>query len=92
MRSIIVMAMFTTSLASGAASGYEEERNLNLSVDGIGTLSIEAGAGELDVTGVSGADEISVIATIFMPGRNDDKANICSPLQLFAFRGYLIIT
>jgi hypothetical protein len=74
MRSIIVMAMFTASLASGAAKGYEEERNLNLSADGIGTLSIEAGAGELNVTGVSGADEISVTATILMPGRNDDKA------------------
>lgn len=74
MRSIIVMAMFTASLASGAANGYEEERNLNLSGDGIGTLAIDAGAGSLDVTGVSGTDEISVTATIFMPGRNDEKA------------------
>ena len=74
MRSIIVMAMFTASLASGAANGYEEERILNLGADGIGTLSIEAGAGELDVTGISGADEILVTATIYMPGRNDDKA------------------
>lgn len=74
MRSIIVMAMFTASLASGAANGYEEERNLDLNADGIDTLRIEAGAGSLDVTGVSGADEISVMATIYMSGRNDDKA------------------
>jgi len=74
MRSIIVMAMFTASLASGTANGYEEERDLNLSADGVGTLSIDAGAGGLDVSGVSGADEISVTATIYMPGRNDDKA------------------
>lgn len=76
MRSIIVMAMFTASLASGAVNGYEEERNLVLSADGISTLSVEAGAGGMDISGVSGADEISVTATIFMPGRNDEKARM----------------
>lgn len=74
MRSIIVMAMFTASLAGAAWNGYEEQRDLNLSASGIGTVDIEAGAGSLEISGVSGVDEISVTATIHVPDRGDDKA------------------
>jgi hypothetical protein len=68
------MAMFTASLASGAVSSYEEQRDLNLSASGIHFVIIDAGAGSLEITGVSGTDEIAVRAIIQVPGRNDDEA------------------
>lgn len=74
MRGIIVMAMFTASLAGAAWNGYEEQRDLNLGASGIASVDIEAGAGSLEITGVSGADEIAVMATIKVPDRNADKA------------------
>ncbi len=74
MRSIIVMAMFTASLAGAAWSDYEEQRDLNLGASGIASVDIEAGAGSLEITGVSGADEIAVMATIQVPDRDADKA------------------
>ena len=74
MRSIIVMAMFTASLASGAASNYEEQRDLNLSASGINVVIIDAGADSLVITGVAGADEIVATATIQVADRNGDKA------------------
>ncbi len=74
MRSIIVMAMFTASLAGAAAGDYEEQRELNLGAGGIASVDIEAGAGSLEITGVSGLDEINVVATIQVPDRGADKA------------------
>ncbi len=74
MRSIILMAMFSASLASAAWNGYEEVRELTLGTQGIDALSIDAGAGSLDIVGVSETGEITVTATIKVPGRNDDKA------------------
>jgi len=74
MRSFIVIAMFVASLAQAGWSDYEEVRHLNLDVDGISELSIKAGAGSMDVTGVSGLDKISVKATIVVPGADEDKA------------------
>jgi len=74
MRSIIVMAMFTASLAGAAWNGYEEQRDLHLSASGIGTVDIDTGSGSLEISGVSGSDEIAVTATIQVPDRNDDKA------------------
>jgi len=64
MRGIIVMAMFTASLAAAAGGDYEELRELNL----------DAGAGSLEISGVSGLDEIKVMATILVPDRDADKA------------------
>jgi len=74
MRGIIVMVMFTASLASAAWSDYEEQRELKLSARDIGTVDIEAGSGSLEISGVSGADAIAVTATIRVPDRDDDKA------------------
>jgi len=68
------MAMFTTSLAYAAMGEYEEVRELDLPTRGIDTLSIDAGAGSLDVVGVSGLSEINVIATIQVGTSNDEKA------------------
>lgn len=74
MRSIIVMAMFTASLVGAAWSGYEEHRDLNLGASGIASVDIKTGAGSLEISGVSGADEIAVMATIQVPDRDADKA------------------
>lgn len=74
MRSLLIMTMFVASLAVAADDGFEEERELTLASRGIDILSIDNGAGSIDIRGVSGASEISVLATILVPGRNDDKA------------------
>lgn len=73
MRSILIMAMFTASLAF-AADSYEEVRELSLSTKGVDTLSIDAGSGSLNVVGISGSDVITVTATIQVGTGNEDKA------------------
>lgn len=74
MRSLLVMAMFTVSLAHAGWSDYEEVRDLHLDADGISQLRINAGAGSMDVTGVAGLDEINVRATIVVPNEDEDDA------------------
>ena len=74
MRSLLIMTMFAASLAVAAETGFEEERELNLDTRGIDMLSIDNGAGSIDIQGVSGSSEIVVTATILVPGKNDDKA------------------
>lgn len=74
MRSLVIVTMFTASLAVAAEAGFEEERELKLDTRGIDMLSIDNGAGSIDIQGVSGSSEIIVMATILVPGRNDDKA------------------
>lgn len=74
MRSLVVMVMFTASLAHAAWSDYEEVRNLELDAAGISKLTINAGAGSMDVTGVKGLDRISVKATIVVPDEDEDDA------------------
>jgi hypothetical protein len=74
MRSIVVIAMFGASLAHADWSDYEQVRNMDLDVDGISELSIEAGAGSMDVTGVRGLDKILVKATIVVPDADEDDA------------------
>jgi hypothetical protein len=68
------MAMFSASLAFAAWEDYQEVRNLNLDAGGISTLEVEAGAGSLEIFGVSGVNEIVVTATIEVPDDDDDKA------------------
>jgi len=74
MRRFIVIAMFAAGLAQAGWSNYEEVRNLDLDVDGISELSIKAGAGSMDVTGVRGLEKISVKATIVVPDADEDDA------------------
>ena len=72
-----VLALFlvlATGLTGPAWADYEEVRELGLEGRGIDTLSIDAGAGRLEVVGVAGARDIAVTATIKVPGRDDDKA------------------
>ena len=74
MRAILILAMFTVSLANAGWNDYEEIRELRLDARGIGALQIESGAGSLEVEGISGADEIVVKAIILVPGKSDEKA------------------
>jgi len=74
MRSLIVMAMFTVTLAHAGWTDYEEVRDLNLDASGISKLTINAGAGSMDVTGVAGLDKITVKATIVVPNEDEDGA------------------
>ena len=73
MRSFIVMAMFSASLASAAWDGYIEDRSLELDADGVRTLEIEAGAGSLEVTSSPDADVIQVDAQIRVGDADEDK-------------------
>lgn len=74
MRGFIVMAMFTASFASAGWSDYEEIRDLNLGANGVSRLSIDAGAGSMDVKGVAGLDKIIVKATIVVPDKDEEHA------------------
>jgi DUF4097 and DUF4098 domain-containing protein YvlB len=74
MRMKLVLAIIATGVTSVAWADYQEVRELTLASGGVDTLSIDAGAGSMDVVGVAGASEITVTATIEVPGRNDDKA------------------
>lgn len=74
MRSFIVMAMFTASLAHAGWADYEEVREMELAADGISRLTINAGAGSMDVTGVEGLDKITVKATIVVPDEDAEGA------------------
>lgn len=76
MRRFMVIAMFTIGLARAAwaESDYEEVRDMELAAAGISQLTINAGAGSMDVTGVAGLDKIVVKATIVVPDEDADDA------------------
>lgn len=73
MRTVLILTTLAASLAY-AAGEYKEAREMSLATGGIGSLEIHAGSGSMEITGVSGLDEINVEATIVVPARNDDKA------------------
>lgn len=74
MRSKLILVLCATGIAGTAWADYQEVRNLDLETRGIDTLNIDAGAGSLEIAGVSGSDRIEVTATIQVPGRNEGKA------------------
>jgi len=74
MRSIIVIAMFTASLAHAAWNGYTEDRDLELDTDGVSSFEINAGGGSLVITGVEDLHQILVTATIKVPDEDDNDA------------------
>ena len=74
MRTILLLGMFTASLASAAWSDYQETRDLRLDAGGIDTVKIDAGAGSLEVRGSADADTISVTALVQVPGKKEEKA------------------
>ena len=74
MRSFIVIAMFVASFADAAWNDYSTVRELKLDADGIDTLEIDAGAGRMEVKGVTGLDRLVVSATIVVPESDEDDA------------------
>jgi len=70
----MLLAVCAAGLANVAWADYEAVRELSLDSRGIDTLDMDTGAGSLQVVGVAGTDEIVVVATIRVPGRDDDKA------------------
>lgn len=74
MRSFVVLVLFAASLAQAGFRDYEETRELELSARGIDSLSIDAGAGSMDVNGIENSDAIKVIATIGVPNASAEKA------------------
>lgn len=68
------MAVFTVGLAQAAPNDYEEIRDLSLNASGIDSLRIEAGAGSLEVTGVSETDTVVVKAIIQVQDEDEDDA------------------
>ena len=74
MRGLIVMAMLAASLSHAGSNTYSEVRNLEVDASGVSDLFIDAGAGSLVVTGVEGSEDIVVVATIVIDGKDEDDA------------------
>lgn len=74
MRGFIVIAMFVASFADAAWNDYTTVRELKLDADGIESLQIDAGAGSMEVKGVSGLDKLVVVATVVVPDSDEDDA------------------
>lgn len=74
MRSLVVMAMFASSLTYASWNGFTETRDLSLATGGVDILEIDAGAGSIVVTGISDSDEILVKAVIQVPDGDEDDA------------------
>jgi hypothetical protein len=67
--------MFAASLAYADWGDFEEKRNLELDARNISGIEVESRAGSLEITGVSGSDQILVTAIIRVPTRNEEKAD-----------------
>jgi len=74
MRGFIVMAMFAVSLAQAGSKDYTEVRDLTLASAGLAEFVIDSGAGALVVTGVDGAEDILVTATILIEDKDEKEA------------------
>ncbi|MGI9199886.1 MAG: hypothetical protein ACR2QL_02415 [Woeseiaceae bacterium] len=74
MRSLVVMAMFASSLTYASWNGYTETRDLELPASGVDILEIDAGAGSILVTGVADSTDIVVRAIIRVPDDDEDDA------------------
>ena len=74
MRSLLIMAMLTASLAHATYRDYTEVRDLQLDAADIKHLTIDAGAGPISVQGVRGSDKILVKATITVADTDADDA------------------
>ena len=73
MQGVLMMAVFAAGTA--LAADYEEIRDLSLNASGIASLSIEAGAGSLEIKGVPQSDTIVVKAIIQVQGERQEKAS-----------------
>lgn len=74
MRTILIITMFTASLAYADWNDVRETRELELDAQNIGILEIESRSGSLEVTGDSESGRILVKAIIEVPDTSDEKA------------------
>ena len=74
LQTLLMMIMFAANLVQAAFTGQEDKRELSVDAEAVETLDIEAGAGSLDVIGVTGTGRIVVIATIQVPDADADEA------------------
>lgn len=74
MRTLILTTLLLAGTAFAGKPPYEELRELSLDAAGITELSITAGPGSMDVTGVAGLDTIMVKATIGVHEEDEEGA------------------
>ena len=74
MRALLILGLFAGTLAHAAWNDYVEVRDLAVDADQIEALDIDAGAGSLIVRGESGAERITVTATITVPDSDEARA------------------
>ncbi|MCH9694715.1 MAG: hypothetical protein K0U72_09415 [Gammaproteobacteria bacterium] len=74
MRSIILMATLVAGMAQADWDTYEETRELTLDASKVKHLSINAGAGSMEVVGVDGLDAINVTANIGVSDADEAEA------------------
>ena len=74
MRSLVVMAMYASSLTYASWNGYTETRDLTLPASGVDILEVNAGAGSMLVSGAQDASDITVKAIIRVPDDDEEDA------------------
>lgn len=80
----VLMGVVWAGTAQAGWNDYEEIRELALDAQGVASLRVDAGAGRLEITGTPGLDRIEVVATVTVPGADEDdgKAALESDLAL----------
>ena len=74
MRVLMVLTMFAVSFADAGWKDFSETRDLQLDANELTQLTINAGAGTLEVVGAPGSDRILATATIEIDNSDDDEA------------------
>ncbi|ANO50292.1 DUF4097 family beta strand repeat-containing protein [Woeseia oceani] len=74
MKSTLILALFVATFAHAAWNDYEEVRELRHSSQGVDVLDVKAAAGRLNIIGAPGARQVTVTATVVLPGVDHNKA------------------
>lgn len=75
MRTVLIITMFSASLAYADWDYLRIERSLELDARSISAIEVESRAGSLDIQGHSGTDKISVVAIIQISDKDEDKVD-----------------
>ena len=75
MRNLFVTGLLLAGFTTAAASDYAETRELSLDAGGVDSLSIDAGAGSIEVKGDPGLDRIAVVARIVVEDADEESAS-----------------